>query len=111
MYEELKRIALSRFKEALVKAIDSIDLTGAELENVLFPLWRDAVHDIVKETQICPCAKVHDGSCFLSLTADAQKTFFPDEHSLGFAAFQKTFIQGRALALSILVQNQLEGIH
>lgn len=111
MVEQLKRIALSRFKEALAKAIDSIDLTGADLENVLFPLWRDAVHDIVMEAQICPCAKVNEGSCFLALAADTQKTFFPDEHSLGFAAFKKTFIQGRMLAFDALVQNQLGGIH
>ena len=111
MDDRLGFFALSRFKDAFVKAVDFIDLKGVELEDKLFPLWRDAVHDIVKETQICPCAKINTGSCFLTWTPDKQRTYFPDGHSLGYATFKRTFSTGRSFALSVLAQKPLEGIH
>jgi hypothetical protein len=103
--ENLRALALARYKTALSKATPFVHCKGDDVDAHLFPLWRDAVHDIVRTNGSCPCAGHHPGTCFLTWIPAVQRSYFPEGHDLSYEEFKQMFETGRRLAFQAMKQS------
>jgi len=72
-----------------------------DFEKNLFPIWRDAFHEFMKNHG-CPCTKGDGKKCFLSLPNSVQIRL-PGENYFSFNHYINILKEGKRLAISKLL--------
>lgn len=91
-----KRAIVERFKQALTEASYFWMTPEEKLEQELFPIWVEAVHDV----HDCPCEGWRPGTCFRERDPADQRAMFPEGHPLGFEEFVSIFQEAKGCAIA-----------
>lgn len=86
--------------EATRKAATAFAPMKEPLDDILFPIWRDAIHEVMK-LEGCPCtvSNTEDDICFMDLDREKQMDLFRDMELFSYQGFIEILLKGKKMAL------------
>lgn len=94
----MNRNATAVYNRAIKKALGAVfnlELTrDAEMIDLLFPIWRQAIHQILLQKG-CGCTSGDQANCFLLLSSMEQIRLVPPDNIYSFFYFVNVITKGR----------------
>jgi len=98
--EEVEAEYMEIYCEAIRKAATAFAPMKKPLEEILFPIWRDAAHEIMK-LEGCPCtvSNTEGDVCFMDVDREKQIDLFNDMELFSYQGFIEILQKGKKMAL------------
>lgn len=94
----MDRQATAVYNRAIKRALDKVfnlDMTrDGEMIDLLFPIWRQAIHQILLRKG-CGCTSGEHANCFLHLSETEQIQLLPPDNVYSFFYFVNVITKGR----------------